>query len=253
MCIIVVKPAGKTVATPILENCFANNGDGAGYMFPCEGKILIRKGFFTFPEFLASWEKTRNTLGDGVPVVFHFRISTSGTLDKTNTHPHRIARDLAFVHNGILFSVDKKSRVSDTIIYRDRYLAGLVGGDLKNKGIFRLIANHIERNNKFVFMNGAGKYVICNESAGVWDNGLWYSNTTYEYRPTLYPAGFCLPGFGDCDCGDYVPEGYCLECGDPLQDAIEIELGICNRCGSDQYGAAWEQYRRQVVVNAGCE
>ena len=51
MCIIVVKPSSVVVSRSILENCFANNPDGAGYMFANEGKVLIKKGFFDFGEF----------------------------------------------------------------------------------------------------------------------------------------------------------------------------------------------------------
>ncbi len=251
MCIIVVKPAGKTVDRAILENCFANNDDGTGYMFPCEGKVLIQKGFFTFKEFWASWEKAHARIGDSMPVVFHFRISTSGHLDKTNCHPHRIAADLAFVHNGILFSVDKKSKVSDTIIYRDRFLSGLVGENLKNKALFRLIANHIGRGNKFVFLNGTGKYVICNESSGAWDNGLWYSNATYKHRTTLCTPGFLdrQSWFWDEEWDEFPPEGYCLECGEPLKGELENELGTCDLCGNEIYGADWEQYKHQAAMN----
>ena len=249
MCIIVVKPAGRTVKKSILKNCFNNNDDGAGYMYPCEGKILIRKGLFTFKDFMKSWEKTHARIGDSVPIVFHFRISTSGNLDKTNCHPHRIAADLAFVHNGVLFSVDKKSTVSDTIIYRDRFLSGLVGENLQNKSIFRLIANHIGRGNKFVFLNGAGKYVICNQSSGVWDNGLWYSNATYAFRPLLYsPADMAV--LWDEAWSGYPPQEYCLECGEPLKGGIEENLGTCDLCGNEIYGADWEQYRRQAAMSA---
>jgi glutamine amidotransferase len=252
MCIIVVKPAGKTVDKSILENCFANNDDGAGYMYPYEGKVLIQKGFFTFKEFWTSWEKVHARIGDGAPVVFHFRISTSGNLDKTNCHPHRIAGDLAFVHNGILFAVDKKSKVSDTIIYRDRFLSWLVAKNLEQKGIFRLIANHIGRGNEFVFLNGSGKYVICNESSGVWDSGLWYSNATYKNRPMLYAPGFPdrLTWFWDEEWDDFPQEGYCLECGEPLKGDIENALGVCDLCGSEIYGADWGQYRRQAAMSA---
>ncbi len=232
-----------------------NNDDGAGYMYPCEGKTLIQKGFFTFKEFWASWEKAHARIGDAAPVVFHFRISTSGHLDKTNCHPHRIAADLAFAHNGVLFSVDKKSKVSDTIIYRDRYLHGLMGGDLVNRGIFRLIANHIGRGNKFVFLNGVGKYVICNESSGAWDDGLWYSNATYKYRSTLYAPDFpdVATGIWDREWDDFPPEGYCLECGEPLKGAIEENLGTCNLCGSEMYGPDWEQYMRQAAMSIRSE
>ena len=46
MCVICYKPKG--IAFPeerILQNCFDNNPDGAGFMWPENGKVHIRKGF----------------------------------------------------------------------------------------------------------------------------------------------------------------------------------------------------------------
>lgn len=46
--------------------------------------------------------------------VLHFRIGTSGVLRCAEmTHPFRITQDLAFVHNGILSSVDDLTIVED--------------------------------------------------------------------------------------------------------------------------------------------
>lgn len=253
MCIIVVKPAGKTVSREILETCFENNDDGAGYMFACEGKTLIKKGFFTFDDFWACWEKTRRIIGDNCPVVFHFRISTGGNLDKTNCHPHRISKDLAFVHNGILFSVKKDSRVSDTIIYRDRYLRDFTGAMLAKRGLLDLVARDIGEHNKFVFLNGRGEYAICNESSGVWVEGIWYSNSTYRPSVSVYNSNFSGTGFADDIAGDlwdeYDPADYCQECGEALQTPIEQNLGTCDLCGAALYGQDWEQYRREAEMS----
>lgn len=165
MCIIVYKPTGMPMDRSTLATCFANNPDGAGFMFSCEGRLLIEKGYFEFNAFWAAWEKRRKIHGHGLPVVFHFRIATAGEIDRTNCHPHRITRDLGFVHNGILscIQVPKDSTVSDTILYRNRYLDSLTGHSLRNAKLFRMIGRHIGAGNKFVFMNGVGNVAICNE------------------------------------------------------------------------------------------
>ena len=184
MCIIVYKPWGVPVDLETLRICFENNPDGAGYMFPCEGRLLINKGFFTFPDFLDAWEKTRKLHGDGPPVVFHFRIATAGQIDMTNCHPHRIAQDLGFVHNGNLscVHVPKSSDISDTIIYYKRYLSSLTGQSLPNAKLFGMIERHIDSGNKFVFMNGRGDVAICNEQQGIWKDGIWFSNYSFRTR-----------------------------------------------------------------------
>ena len=252
MCIIVVKPSSVVVSRSILENCFANNPDGAGYMFANEGKVLIKKGFFDFEEFYESLEKTRRVIGDTAPVVFHFRISTGGMIDKTNSHPHRIATDLAFVHNGILWNVRKTSKVSDTIQYRDGYLSGMIGDDLKKHGLFNLIASHIGLGNKFVFLNGRGEYVICNERSGVWDGELWFSNTTYAAKEFSYSGRYDYNEWNDR--GDALSEdcpAYCDECGEELLSDAEINLGTCNLCGANVYGDEWEQFTSLAARSVG--
>ena len=35
----------------IFSNCFSNNDDGAGFMFPLNGKVHIEKGFMSFTAF----------------------------------------------------------------------------------------------------------------------------------------------------------------------------------------------------------
>ena len=262
MCIIVYKPWGIPIDPQILETCFENNPDGAGYMFPCEGRLLIKKGFFTFEEFAAAWEKSRKIHGDTLPVVFHFRIATAGKIDKANCHPHRIASDLGFVHNGILTCVDvpKGSVVSDTVIYGNRYLGRLAGKSLRNTGLFDKIGRHIGQGNKFTFMNGQGKVVICNEEQGEWRDGLWFSNLSFLPRrdfpflryDTDWVCEYCGAMLetsdeiveGACrECLDYFDSGpaECGGCRDVLFSTAHRELGWCDDCGYEIYGRKWPE------------
>lgn len=262
MCIIVFKPENVSVDCETLRICYESNPDGAGYMFPCEGGLLIKKGFFTFDDFHAAWEKTQKIYSDELPVIFHFRIATAGRIDKTNCHPHRIARDLGFVHNGILsfVKVPKHGKLSDTIIYRDRYLSTLIGQSLHNDKLFGVISTHIGINNKFVFMNGKGEVVICNEEQGLWENGLWFSNTSFRSRK-YFPFLSMVSG-GACEyCGNILhtpeelAEGACLKClayFDPdyaecggchniLPSNSHKAAGWCDACGSEIYGRNWPE------------
>lgn len=250
MCIIAYKPAGKAITKKTFRTCFENNPDGAGFMLPCEEKVLIRKGYFTFDAFWGAWEKTLKVHGDGLPVVFHFRIATAGLVDKTNCHPHRIKQDLAFVHNGILSCVEvpKKSRKSDTILYRDMYLRDLCSHDVGEDSLFQLIGDHIGLYNKFVFMNGAGDVAFANEACGVWDNGVWYSNAGYLPKFTVFPKG----GYGklsdDSDWWDVWRN--CEFCGKELDSPEEQAEGLCHCCMAheeEQYGECGGCYKSLVT------
>jgi glutamine amidotransferase len=265
MCIIVYKPRRVSVERRTLEACFANNPDGAGFMFPREGLLIIKKGYFEFGAFWAAWERHRRTHGEGGPVVFHFRIATAGGIDRVNCHPHRIAPDLGFVHNGVLsrVRVPKGSNVSDTIIYRDRHLRNLAGQSLRNAKLFRMIGRHIGAANKFVFMNGAGAVVICNEKRGVWRDGLWFSNRSFMPRSGFSflfrhdewlckCCGKALEAPGEFDrgvrgeCLAWFEPGYaeCGGCRRILLGDAHRAAGWCDDCGFEIYGPDWPNLLR---------
>lgn len=275
MCIIVYKPKGKVVGRDMLANCFANNPDGAGYMYPAGGKAIIKKGYFTFEDFWREWEKTHKVFSDSLPAVFHFRIATAGELDKVNSHPHRIAPDLAFVHNGILSCVDvpKTSKVSDTIIYRNNFLRQFTGRWIRYDRVFDAIGKHIGKANKFLFMNGAGQVAFCNEEQGIWDGGLWFSNATYKPRTYVYRSwngkdwydyynycefcgkeldteeereeGLCFACLEYADSLDGVQ--YCGGCDAPLVTAATREYGWCGTCGHEIYGKEWPDMLKKAA------
>ncbi len=269
MCIIVYKPQGLSIERQTLETCFLHNPDGAGFMYPCEGRLLIQKGYFEFDEFIEAWEKCRKLHGDSLPVVFHFRIATAGNIDKRNCHPHRIKNDLGFAHNGILscVNVPKGSRLSDTILYRDRYLGKLSGETLHLARFFNAVARHIGSSNKFVFMNGEGAVVICNEDQGIWKDGIWFSNNSFLPR-RLVPFLTHLREWFCEYCGNVLAtpeelaEGICLEClqysdlepvecggcYNPLPSVAHQELGWCDECGNEVYGRDWPEMLRTAVT-----
>jgi predicted glutamine amidotransferase len=129
MCIIVVKD--KKVQLPdraVLKQCFDNNSDGAGFMYFDNRKntVTIKKGYMHFRKFYKEVKRTLEYFGD-VPMILHFRISTSGGVSPQNTHPYplssdpddlqelTISSDIGICHNGVLskYSV-RPSSLCDT-------------------------------------------------------------------------------------------------------------------------------------------
>lgn len=188
MCIAIYKPAKIELSEETLQNCWDNNDDGAGYMFSWNNELVIRKGFFSFDDFYSMY-KIDSEDNPESNFVLHFRISTSGNIDKRNTHPHRITKDLALVHNGVLsIDVPNGSPFSDTILF-SKVLSSLPRGWNKNHGIIFLVEEYLGSRNKIVLMNNKGKVFIINENAGKWDNGCWFSNNSYHYSRT-YSCGY---------------------------------------------------------------
>jgi hypothetical protein len=183
MCIAIYKPEGKIIPYETLKECYDSNPDGAGFMYSEDKQLRIQKGFFTLKEFYAEYVKHQDK-----KAVLHFRIKTHGKIDTTNCHPFAINNALGFVHNGIINGFGDANH-SDTIGFNHGVLQPLVN-KWGNLSIFQdpvkdLIESRIGYS-KLIFLDRHGNHNILNESKGVWDDGVWYSNTSY--KPYVAPV-----------------------------------------------------------------
>lgn len=175
MCVAIMKTdkasIGITEFMQKLEIGFQNNPDGAGYSYPAGESVVIRKPYFNWEtfknDFLKDWQENNLNKEN---VMVHFRITTSGKNDKLNTHPHRINKEWSMCHNGVISGVGDKS-ASDTVWLKNK-IAQSPEIDLE---LLEVLA--VNSSSKFVFL-GVKEYIIMNEKAGNWENGVWYSNTS---------------------------------------------------------------------------
>jgi hypothetical protein len=181
MCIAIFKPKHRNIDKEILENCFDNNSDGAGFAYAEDGNLVISKGFFTFDDFWAEYEN----LPENVPAVIHFRIGTSGKKDSFNCHPWAVNDDLCLIHNGVIgeFSA-KDSPQSDTGNFTDHFVRPLVEkfgeGAIKDELFRYIVYKAIGDHNKIIFFDREGEFSIINEEEGEWNDDVWFSNTSYK-------------------------------------------------------------------------
>lgn len=195
MCIIAIKPAGvKLPKNDTLETMWMNNDDGAGYMYPAAGKVEIRKGYMTYKSFdkaLKALKKEIDTTA--TPIIFHFRIGTSGGNTAENTHPFPVTSNiaamqktrshvpLAMVHNGMIDIKPRKKTISDTMEYVASVVAPLyqlAPNFYLEKAGQELLYNTAK--SKLAFMDSNGRI----ETVGKFhtgSDGLIYSN--YSYLP----------------------------------------------------------------------
>lgn len=191
MCIAVYKPKNVVISKEILENCFDANPDGAGFVCVIDGKLHMEKGFFTFDEFYDAYLPFMEH-----QALIHFRIKTHGKVDATNCHPFMISDKFAFIHNGTI-SGHGTTEFSDTYMFNEEILKPMVA----RHGIKILWQSYIKKMledyigwSKLIFLDAKGNFNIYNEIKGEWDNGVWYSNTTYKPRPVYhYKGGSYLP------------------------------------------------------------
>ena len=195
MCIIAYKPLN--VAFPeeyILQNCFENNDDGAGFMYTFNGEVHIHKGYETFEKFMAALNKARAITGDKVPYVMHFRIATQG-YEKCMTHPFPLSSkmenlkrlhykcSIGVAHNGILdITSDGAKTYSDTMKFITDYLSNIIQSYdwHKNKRTKKLIEYLIDGSRLAIL----DAHSHCELMGKGWeeDKGIYYSNHSWSYK-----------------------------------------------------------------------
>lgn len=219
MCVIAYKPLN--VAFPeekILQNCFENNSDGAGFMYSFQGEVHIKKGYGTFKSFMNALNASRAITGDKVPYVMHFRIATQG-YEKTMTHPFPLSTkmsnlkrlktkcNIGIAHNGILeITSDGSYQYSDTMKFITDYLSLIIRGydwyeDSRTK---KLIERLIDGSRLAIL----DKNDHCELMGKGWeeDNGIHYSNHSWAREPYKWSAPSSI-GFRWDEWDD---DGYCF-------------------------------------------
>lgn len=199
MCIIVVKKSDVGLPSmEVLRTCFENNPHGVGYMFNDNGLVHIRKGFMTFSSFIKDIEYINKIYSlEDKNVVFHFRISTSGNVDKGNCHPYPITNStrslrtlrkdvkLAFCHNGIISQYNRKDKVlNDTQLFDIHVLHTFYRYDRKfyrKNEVMRMIEQLA--NSKLCFLNGDGEIFTIGHFYE--SEGLLFSNLSYKPIRTI--------------------------------------------------------------------
>lgn len=185
MCIAILNRNSNPVSKEYFENSLYNNSDGFGMAWAENGQVKTFKSLSNNPkklysQYLKRFEKTT------LPMLLHFRISTSGLIDIANCHPFHTSDRLAFIHNGIINGLGNALE-NDTRHFNRIYLKHISENDiLSNKAIQDLISSRIGHS-KLVFLNADGETAIINSKLGIEEtDGNWYSNSTYSYGKCEY-------------------------------------------------------------------
>lgn len=185
MCMMIVKPAGKSVPEDHILNSWSHNEDGAGFACARNGKITLEKGFRSVGKFLEAYHQT---VTDDVPAILHFRFATHGRVDTQNCHPFAVTNDVVMAHNGIIPNIKTEAGESDTAAF----VRTVVRPDLQmSPSIIHQQAWHEKLckmigNSKLGFLTSDGRTLVDGENLGVWNDGIWYSNSGYSYDANDY-------------------------------------------------------------------
>ena len=83
MCVIIYVPKNSDITNEELLEAWITNPDGAGFSIQKDNKVHFERGFMNFNEYE---EAIRPYIGE-TNLLLHFRISTSKTINRIQTHP----------------------------------------------------------------------------------------------------------------------------------------------------------------------
>ena len=220
MCIIIAKDKiGRLPTEKELRNSFNFNGDGAGFMYVDNRKVIIDKGYMNVESFIKHYkslcEKYNNF--ENKSLVIHCRIGTSGKNDKGNTHPYPITDDkralksrhlfnenIGIAHNGIISGYGTATGLNDTQEYISKYLYPLYHhyrDFYKNKDMLYQMKQ--ATNSKFAILDKTDTIYYVGDF--IEDKGLWFSNNTYKSWQDRYNYSY---DYGYNNYSDYKYKSY---------------------------------------------
>lgn len=207
MCIIVYKPTGELCPSwKTLKNCFNNNPDGCGFMYAENDAVHIHKGFMSWKKFKTAFKPLKNRVD--IPIVMHFRITTNGGTIPQNTHPFPLSENIGdlrsldfdcevgIAHNGIIKMTANATHESDTMEFIRKY-AGLIVSSptwYYNVNANRALAELIGSKMLVLSKDGHGEIV---GDGWVHENGVWYSNSTFNASTWTRYLGDWGYGYGE--------------------------------------------------------
>ena len=261
MCLAILKTKEGKLPASALEIASRSNNDGFGIAVALGEKLHIVKSM-RLDDVKKTLEKFRD-----FPSIIHLRLATHGEKNVGNCHPFLVDDSTAFIHNGVITIPTPDKDKSDTW-----HFANLIvkphQRETKGEWLWtahaslslHLLAGY---SNKFCFLRADGKHLIVNESAGSWEDGCWFSNSShkpviYSYASSSYSRqgelGFALPKHyqrATDETPTIVSEDEDIQnlfdrfCEDPINSDVWCEF--LDTCGTKKEFKRWARLNPKVV------
>jgi glutamine amidotransferase len=181
MCLLTVFSPEAEFNSRRMLNAADNNPDGFGFAILLDSHIA-RFRSMNYNETADEFQRMREYYPE-TWAMFHHRFSTGGGETVENCHPFTWAHDerIAIGHNGVL-PIPAGKRKSDTRIWTENHLGNLdptvVDGTQWMQRTEKWLGS-----SKAVILSAHpeteyGLYIL-NEHLGHWEDGVWWSNTSY--------------------------------------------------------------------------
>lgn len=249
MCLLIAINGGADVTDRRLEAAAVNNPDGFGFAIHT-GNHLLRFRSMDIDETITEWRFARKFFPD-TPAVWHLRYATHGTVDVSNCHPFEVGHDprIMLAHNGVLPIEESQGR-SDTRILAESRLAQEEANWMDDPTKVEVMEKWLGSSKLAILSSHPDlkrNLYILNEGHGHWEDGVWYSNYSYEYRPlVLTGKKFSFDdveedelGLNEClvSC-DVCSTEYVVDLEDPTAQTCP-ECDACYWCGAS-WCLCWE-------------
>lgn len=199
MCVILTCQPNCRPSDDVLRACFAANPDGAGLAYAQRSyygsfwDVVVDKGYFS-PDRLID---AVHAIPEDAPMLIHFRIATSGSVDAHGCHPYPVSPatigpresyffgcDLAVAHNGIIHGVYTSETDSDTLVFVRDYLSKLELNSVTDVWEKANLIELMAPGNRFAFIDATGRIL---ELGSGWEDvcdGVRASNSSWRPLPT---------------------------------------------------------------------
>ena len=208
MCIIAIC-SSRFLTDNELENCFMSNHDGVGMAWAENGKVSVRKGFMTLEEANLAYAKFQLEHPEFIPHVLHFRIATSGGASPEMTHPYKMTtgselslsedtdKSVLF-HNGVI----PNWNTSLVNLVTSKQIPKMPKGPMNDTRMAAIMASLPDIGDEILEVL-SGKFVKVQPDGTIirwgkfeFDNGVYFSNTSYKWKVYRYQNGCNIHG---CD------------------------------------------------------
>lgn len=181
MCVALLTKPGASISNDQLWRGWQINSDGGGFAYVKDDKVVIEKGFLKYNDFQRAYATASDKYGHESPFLVHMRIRTSGATNANNCHPFPI-KGGALIHNGVMFTPtgNRAGKApdlkSDTRVFAESLYNILQLEHIKKEQL--AIRQAIGYGNKICFLYDNKEYFILGESAGMWIDDVWHSNSS---------------------------------------------------------------------------
>lgn len=270
MCLLIFKPADKTIPDTHLVTASDNNPHGCGIAVAMGDRVIIEKD----PTWKAEQIINRLMHYEGHPAIVHFRYATHGSKNDANTHPFKLNDNWVAAHNGVISSIKTLEDESDTRAFLRLNVIPILehGWELDQEDIVELLSQEMGSYNKMTFLRKDGVYSIANEKQGHWKDGNWYSNHGYiqhshnrydwdlddYYNQKYHGGGSCVynkPSYGKVIDEQKSSLLMLPERSNNYQEVwhnLNTIATVCDCCGEDIWGPFLYEQESKMTVCKEC-